>query len=196
MGSARPFLGGITGVAGPAVMAALALGVPGEAGANPVARIGTMPQSDTVAVLDIRAEADCLAGSLPDARCLPAQWFLDDGTGRVIGFSPLRWLLGTVGLTGRETLVIYGGSDSPSQEAWAVAALIHLAGQAEVAVLDGPAETGRNGWPRAFSRENVFVAPIRLAAMSLDESGSRPTVGALAEFAQGRTELVSYGPDT
>lgn len=177
-------------------MAALVLIVPETLAANPVARISTMPEASAVAVLDIRAEADCLAGSLPDARCLPATWVLDSGTDRAIGFSPLRWLLGTVGLTGRETLVIYDGAENPTKEAWAVAALVHLAGQSEVAVFAGRAETGRNGWPRAFSREEVFTTPMRLASMTLDGEGTGPTVAALLDFAQGRAATVAFAPDT
>jgi len=196
MRAMRPCFSGTSGIAAAALMAALVLGTPEGLAANPVSQISTPPEAGAVAVLDIRAEADCLSGSLPDARCLPAAWFLDDGTGRTIGFSPLRWLLGTVGLTGGETVLIFDGAETPSPEAWAVAALIYLAGQAEVAVLEGRAETGRNGWPRAFSREEVFTAPIRLDAMTLNAEGTGPTVTALEGFAQGRAEKVAFAPAT
>jgi len=195
MGFARPLSGMGGGGAAPALLAALTLGVPGALPADPVSRVGTLPETGSVAVLDIRAEADCLGGSLPDARCLPAAWILDDGTGRAIGFSPLRWLLGTVGLSGRETLVIYDGAATATDEAWAVAALVHLAGQAEVSVFEGQAETGRNGWPRAFSREQVFTAPMQLAAMTLDAEGTWPTVAALSDFARGRAATVAFAPE-
>ncbi|GGD22026.1 hypothetical protein GCM10011358_03130 [Sinisalibacter lacisalsi] len=196
MGLARPSSGKGAGSAAPALLAALTLGAPGALSADPVSRVGALPETGAVAVLDIRAEADCLAGSLPDARCLPAAWMLDDGAGRAIGFSQLRWLLGTVGLSGRETLVIYDGAEKPTNEAWAVAALVHLAGQAEVSVLEGRAETGRNGWPRAFSREQVFTAPMNLAAMTLDAEGAGPTVAALSDFARGRVATVAFAPET
>jgi hypothetical protein len=196
MGVTRPVKHGGSGFVVSAVLAAFALGAPDSLAADPVMRVTALPQTDTVAVLDIREESECLAGSLTDARCLPAAWVLDDGTGRIIGFSPLRWLLGTVGLSGQETLVIYDGAESPTMEAWAVAALIHFAGQRQVAVFDGPAETGRNGWPRAFSREEVFSAPIRLAAMTLDARGTGPTTATLADFAQGRAAQVAFAPGT
>lgn len=196
MTGALPVEGAGRGFAAPALMAALALGAPQILTADPVARLGALPDTNATAVLDIRAEADCLAGSLPEARCLPAEWVLDGGTGRTIGFSPLRWLLGTLGLTGGETLVIYDGAESPSPEAWAMAALVHLAGQAEVAVFEGRAEMGRGGWPRAFTREAVFTAPMRLEAMTLNAAGTAPTLAALASFAQGRATTVAFAPGT
>jgi len=144
-----------------------------------------------VTVLDIRAEDTCLESSLPDARCLPADWLLASESGDVIGFHALRWLLGTVGLSGDETLAIYAGPDGSVADAWAVAALAYLAGQADVAVIaDASAETG-DGWPRSITREAVYVAPMRIAAMTTAPD-TRPLRGQLTDFALGEIDHVAF----
>lgn len=187
MGSARPRRASECGLAAPALVAALIYA--GAGVAQPVAPISEMPSSESVAVLDIRDEDSCLDGSLPDARCLPASWLFDEA-GNAISFHALRWLLGTVGLTGRETLVIYPGPDAPTPEDWAAAALVYLAGQAQVALLEGVSPGTGNGWPRSFSREAVFTEPMRVAALTTDADAT-PLQTRLAGFARGQAETVS-----
>jgi len=180
------------GLTAPALFAAMTLGGAGHA--QPVTLVEDLPDGVDVAVVDIRPEADCLKASLPDARCLPADWLVRVDESGVIGFHALRWLLGTIGLDGRETLAVYPGPDGPTQDAWAVGALTYLAGQADVVVLAG-GTTGRNGWPRNENREAVYTAPMRVAAMTVDASGA-PLRDQLADFAQGRRETVAFAPDT
>ena len=178
-------------MAAPACVAAMMFAGAGVAQPVPLAEFGDLGE---VAVIDVRAEADCLKGSLPDARCLPAEWLITADGAEAIGFHALRWLLGTVGLTGDETLALYPGPDGPTPDAWATAALAYLAGQSEVLMLAG-GTTGRNGWPRGQTREEVFTAPMRVAAMTVDDSGALLR-DQLAGYAQGRAETVAFAPDT
>ena len=111
-------------------------------------------------VIDIRNAESCLAGSLPQARCLPVGHFIDP-TGKVIGFHALRWLLGTVGLKGDETVLVIGDDGEDTQR---VGALLHRAGQHRVRMFDQPFSAPANapsGAPRSLSRETVFTAPMR-----------------------------------
>ena len=111
-------------------------------------------------VIDIRNIKSCLAGSLPHARCLPVGHFIDP-TGKVIGFHALRWLLGTVGLKGDETILVIGDDREDTQR---VGALLHRAGQHRVRMFDKPfsaAASAPSGAPRSLSRETVFTAPMR-----------------------------------
>lgn len=111
-------------------------------------------------VIDIRDIKSCTEASLPGARCLPSSNFIDPD-GRVIGFHALRWLLGTVGLSGGETVLVIGTSP---QDAKTIGTLLGLAGQHNVQVVDMPftAPAGATGGePRSLSREVVFTAPMR-----------------------------------
>ncbi len=111
-------------------------------------------------VIDIRDLESCTAASMPNARCLPVNNFIGpDGT--TIGFHALRWLLGTVGLRGDETVLVIGAD---GQDIKAVAALLYQAGQHRVRRLDKPfaAQSGAPGGdPRSLSREVVFTRPMR-----------------------------------
>ncbi|WP_436640682.1 hypothetical protein [Microbaculum sp. FT89] len=180
---------------GPGALA-LALGTAFPLAAQPI------EIADTVAadarVIDIRAEDDCLATSLPGARCLPAPWLLDGGDGAPIGFHALRWLLGTVGLSGREPLVVYAGPAGTTDDALAVAALAYLAGQSLVTVHDGAAvDTGTGGESRSFSREAVYTAPMRIGSMAVSDAATPDDAGSLRgsliEFARTGA-AVAFAP--
>ncbi|MEG3617698.1 hypothetical protein V5T82_04450 [Magnetovibrio sp. PR-2] len=111
-------------------------------------------------VLDIRDMDACSTGSLPRARCLPLDHFRDPA-GNTINFHALRWLLGTVGLSGEESLLVIG---STGDEAFFVGALLHQAGQNRVQVFAHPFRStadAPSGTSRSFSREAVFTAPMR-----------------------------------
>ena len=111
-------------------------------------------------VIDIRDTQSCTIGSLPRARCLPVGHFVDRN-GTVISFHALRWLLGTVGLTGGETVLVIGAAPEDTHR---VGALLHQAGQRRVLMLDKPFHAPANapsGTPRSLSRETVFTAPMR-----------------------------------
>lgn len=177
-------------VSGPAALA-LAMGAAFPVAAQPVGTTATVAQD--ARVIDIRSQDECHSGSLPGARCLPAAWLLAGDDGAPIGFHALRWLFGTVGLTGRETLIVYSGAQGVTDDALAVAALAHLAGQDRVFVHDGAAgDTAAGGESRSFSREAVYIAPMRTDLMAVsDETG--PLRDRLAGFARsGRT--VGFSP--
>jgi hypothetical protein len=174
-------------MAGPGALA-LALVATPLAGA-PVAQVSALPEA--AQVLDIRAEDTCARASLPGARCLPAGW-LFAAEGGPIDFGSLRWLLGTLGLTGAETLAIWP-ADMPG--AFAVAGLIQLAGQRAVVVYDGPTAPAGRGETRSFSREAVFTAPMRTGALTVAGAApATPLAARLDAYARGLTETVAYGP--
>lgn len=163
--------------------------VAGPLAAAPIERAEAL--SGGVRVVDIRAEADCAKASLAGARCLPADW-LFRAEGGPIDFGALRWLLGTLGFDGSETVAIWPG-DTPDAEA--VAAFLHLAGQSTVTLYAGPAEMAARGETRSFAREVVFVAPMRPAEMTVSDAPlGTPLAIRLADFARGRTETVAFGP--
>ena len=111
-------------------------------------------------VIDLRDAQSCLAGSLPQARCLPVGHFINP-TGTVISFHALRWLLGAVGLKGDETVLVVGDSADDTRK---VGALLHRAGQHRVRMFDKPFSapvSAPSGAPRSLSRETVFTAPMR-----------------------------------
>ena len=85
-------------------------------------------------VIDVRDQKSCEKVSLAGARCLPAAE-LFESDGRPVGFHTLRWLLGTVGLSGNERVLVVGADVG---DATAVGALLFLAGQRTVDVLNQP----------------------------------------------------------
>ena len=111
-------------------------------------------------VIDVRDQGACEKASLPSARCLPAA-DLFERDGLPVDFHTLRWLLGTIGLTGNESVIVAG--TDPANAA-AVGALLFLAGQRAVAVLKQPLTVPANaegGSARGLTRETVFTAPMR-----------------------------------
>lgn len=157
--------------------------------AAPVQRVSALPEN--ARVIDIRAEAACARASLPGARCLPADW-LFAAEGGPIEFGALRWLLGTLGIDGSETVVIYPAEAS---EALASAALLYLAGQSAVVVYAGTAALEDSGKTRNFSREAVFTAPMRLGALTAAAATPEtPLTARLTAFARGLTDTVAFGP--
>ncbi|MEZ5767137.1 MAG: hypothetical protein R3D80_05265 [Paracoccaceae bacterium] len=179
-----------------AVCAALCITAP--AGAGPIATIesgaGVALPAGT-AVLDIRDEESCLASSPPGARCLPAEQMLTGADGAPIGFHALRWALGTLGLTGAETLVIYQGDTVAPEDARAAAALVYLAGQAEVLVHAGPAlETDVGGDGRAPWREVVYTAPMRTGEMTIAAAPAGSLRDRLSDFATGGGSVAFAAP--
>lgn len=138
-----------------------ATGVGGEGQTtNSLRKIADLDNLGAVRILDVRTADACLAGSLPGARCLPFDHFVGAG-GAVIGYVQLRWLLGTVGLQGDETVVVVGARAADSQR---VGALVSGAGQRRVWVYDKPFVSSASlqpGTARNVSRETVFTAPMR-----------------------------------
>ena len=198
MGLARQ-LDGICGMAS-RMMAAGSLGLAAASplAAQPIEMLDIArgdPWPNRAVVVDIRAEDVCLDASLAGARCLPAEWFLS-ADGAAIGFHAMRWLMGTVGLTGSETLVIYDGAARPGDAAWAIAALAHLAGQQTVLLHMGPGvvkDTGGEG--RSLSREAVYTAPMRTDEMTVTSKAAGTLRDRLIGFARAGGVVV-FTPET
>lgn len=161
--------------------------------AGSIERLNHLPMAASaktkIVVVDLRDEKACEHASLPGARCLPAS-SLFDKTNHPLTFYALRWLLGTIGLTGQETVVLYAGN--MNNTTWAAAGLLYLAGQNTVAVLDtNLAPLTAPGQPRSFSREAVYTAPMRDALLRFKKT-SPPLGVQLAAFAHnGGTKAIT-----
>ncbi len=116
-------------------------------------------EAEAAAVLDVRDRKVCETASLPGARCLPLRDFFGP-RGRLASFKDIRWLLGTVGLTGAETVAVAAATPSRAETAGAI---LWLAGQAEVRIVPEPVAAGDDagGRSRSLTREAVFTAPMR-----------------------------------
>lgn len=158
------------------------------AGDGALSFVNSAPADTATRVVDVRDQSVCEKASLAGARCLPAA-DLFDGNGAPVDFHILRWLLGTIGLTGQERVLVAG--DNADKTA-AVGALLLLAGQHDVAVLDRPVAIpagARGGTSRSITREAVFIAPMRdrLVAAAPDETAeiaSGPPSERLRTFAR------------
>ena len=145
-------------------------------------------------VLDIRDEDTCYDRSPPGARCLPAEQLLYGQAGAPLGFHALRWALGTLGINGDETMVIYPGDQVEQSDAMAAASLLYLTGQREVMVHTGPAlETDYGGLTRALWREVIYTAPMRLDAIEIAQAPERSLRERLTDFATGGG-TVAFAP--
>ena len=110
------------------------------------------------AVIDSRPLADCKRASLPGARCLPAEEFLDPQL-RLPSERDILWLLGTAGLAGSESVLVVG-QDATARDF--VAGLLYLAGQKSVRILTGPMpRLAGGGKARGMVRSAVWTAPMR-----------------------------------
>lgn len=147
------------------------------AGSAPTALVFTdqaQVHSDT-RVIDVREEQACAKASLAGARCLPAAE-LFDGNGQPATFYVLRWLLGTIGLTGHEQVLVVADN---AADAAAVGALLFLAGERHVAVLDRPVavpDGAPAGNARSITREAVFTAPLRDHLLATGQEEAAGTV--------------------
>lgn len=146
-------------ICGVALLVAVAA-VPAAASTSALSFIDRPASGAQTRVIDVRAQGSCEKASLPGARCLPAT-DLFYGDGRPVDFHTLRWLLGTIGLSGNERVVVAGADVG---NAAAVGALLYLAGQRAVAVLNRPLAVppgAEAGSARSMTREAVFTAPMR-----------------------------------
>ncbi len=117
---------------------------------------------DAQVILDSRRAIDCEKASLKGARCLPVTDILGPQKA-LANFSGLLWLLGTVGLTGSEHVVIIGDK-LHEQEFWA--GVLFIAGQKRISILTTPLEVfAKNqlapGTTRSKTREKVYQATMR-----------------------------------
>ncbi|MCG7984474.1 MAG: hypothetical protein JAY90_17195 [Candidatus Thiodiazotropha lotti] len=103
---------------------------------------------DQVVVLDVRSRADFMAGHWPQARWAgfnELDWQVDRYglPGYLPGAPELAALLGSLGLAGRESVVVIGSASQPRQiaEASRVVWSLMMAGFQQVALLDGGIES-------------------------------------------------------
>ena len=146
-------------------------------------------------LIDARTEKVCIENALADAICLPTERFI--GTyGRIANMRDIRWLLGALGLTGAETVIVF--ADDP-QRRDTVTAVLYLAGQKKLIRVIEPVsrllEHGglRRGNSRiaALFRISVFEVPVRTVFLKpgqFDPSGLN-VAGLLASY----TESVAGG---
>lgn len=150
---------GMTTICG-ATLLALIAAAPAAASIDAFSFVDQAAIPSGTRVIDVRDQELCEKASLPGARCLPAET-LFDRDGRPIGFRTLRWLLGTIGLTGNERVIVVGAD---AGNVTAAGALLYLAGQRAVAVLNRPLAVppeAKAGSARSLTREAVFTAPMR-----------------------------------
>lgn len=118
-------------------------------------------------VIDVRPTKICEAASLPRARCVPANDILGPHD-RLANVGGLLWLLGTAGLTGKETVLVAG---TPTRDRDFMAGLLYLAGQSAIQVLTTSIPKAgvslEPGETRSSTRDVVFQAPIRSQAVVL-----------------------------
>lgn len=127
------------------------------------------------AVIDSRPLADCKRASLPGARCLPAEEFLDSRQ-QLPSERNILWLLGTAGLDGSESVLVVG-QDATARDF--VAGLLYLAGQKSVRVLTGPLpRLAGGGQERGMVRSAVWTAAMRdhLWVLGADILRTRPAL--------------------
>lgn len=132
------------------------------------AHAALVPWKETVlparsVVVDARPLADCVAGSLGGARCLPASEFVDS-KGRLAPWREIVWLFSTARLTGDETVLVMA---ERNEDFLLVAGLLHLAGQKQVYVAVQQASTllrhlaAAPGTSRDFARQVAYTARFR-----------------------------------
>jgi len=156
--------------------------------------VDTTPGADRI-VLDTRPAAACVERTLAGAHCLPAADLLGPHR-RLPSFHDLLWVFGTVGLTGRETVLVVGERADARDF---VAGLLFLAGQARVQVLAQPLRTleGRATAPgrqRGNTRRAVFQAALRDDLMVLTHELAAQLEGAAPPpLLDGRGEAEYWG---
>ena len=155
----------------------------------------TTPAGHSGIIIDAREPERCEAASLNGARCLPARDFLGPHR-RLANFSGLLWLLGTVGLTGAEHVLVTGDQSTNKEF---LAGVLYLAGQRKISVFTAPLKTLPEGQmapgtSRSKTRENVYRAAMREPRIVLRsglahklQSGTAPVL------LDGRSESEYWG---
>ncbi|HUW98289.1 MAG TPA: rhodanese-like domain-containing protein [Acidiferrobacter sp.] len=113
-------------------------------------------------VVDTRPVAVCVHRSFTGSRCLAPREFLGPH-GRLVNMRDIRWLLGTAGLSGAETVVVVG--DHMTRENF-VAGILYLAGQRRVEVayqsftpwLAAQPEAATAGSAHGMLRQPIYTA--------------------------------------
>jgi len=123
----------------------------------PIIEIDSLP-AETI-VVDVRSLENCEEASLPGAKCIPLDKLLGSN-GRLANLRDIRWLLGTAGLTGEETIALFSLSDKQRD---AATAIFFLAGQRKVLRLGNiPMQAlSAKGAETALSRVSFYSAIVR-----------------------------------
>jgi thiosulfate/3-mercaptopyruvate sulfurtransferase len=124
-----------------------------------------LPADSNWVLLDSRSSKQCLARSLPGARCLSIEDILSPG-GQLPSLRDISWLLGTHALRGDETVIVAG---NPGLQRNFMAGLLYLAGQHKVYILSPPLgrvlASGKweiaTGRAKAMSRQTIYTAAPR-----------------------------------
>jgi len=123
----------------------------------PIIEVDSLP-AETI-VVDVRSLENCEEASLPGAKCIPLDKLLGSN-GRLANLRDIRWLLGTAGLTGEETIALFSLSDKQRD---AATAIFFLAGQRKVLRLGNiPMQAlSAKGAETALSRVSFYSAIVR-----------------------------------
>jgi len=149
-------------------------------------------------LIDSRTEARCRAATVPGAVCLPPEAFFGPHR-RLASVRDISWVLGSAGLRGDEAVLVLG--DDPVRRD-AIAALLYLAGQSQVLVLNAPMDelAGRAdvawtpGRPRAILREPIHLGPWRDELIVLrDELAEGVAKARVARLLDGRSLEEYWG---
>jgi thiosulfate/3-mercaptopyruvate sulfurtransferase len=114
-------------------------------------------------ILDTRPLSSCKQSTLSGAYCLPVEEFVAPQR-RMANWSGMLWLLGTVGLTGNEHVLIIGEKLNRQH---ILGGLLALAGQRKVSIVNQPLSalttnhTVSSGRQRSTTRVEVYTAPMR-----------------------------------
>ncbi|TVT47905.1 MAG: hypothetical protein FHK82_17940 [Sedimenticola thiotaurini] len=142
-----------------------------QATASSVQFIERIPDGNELRVLDTRPVAECEQQSIKGARCFSVGDLLGH-SGRLPSQRDITWMLGTLGLSGSETVVVVG---SPGDTRDFIAGVLYLAGQGKVLILrpsvnqmittnSVPLASGQR---RSMSRELHYTAHPRDAQIVL-----------------------------
>lgn len=152
-------------------------------------------------IIDVRRESICKKKSISTAVCVPPEHIVADNN-RLANFSGLFWTLGTLGLTGDETVYIIGDKDHRKRF---IAGWFLISGQREIrivsepvsAVLDSSSNVGLSiGIPvlPAKTRKKVFSAlPRTDRILTRSEVVAALTLPEPSTLIDGRTEAEYWG---
>lgn len=134
----------------------------GHASIRSESDIAGLPQ-ENVQLIDVRDQQSCLDDGINMALCLPASTIKTE-SGEIPSFYHINWLLGTAGLDGSETLLVFSDNEF---DLYLVSGVLHLAGQQEIILWSGkPGQLQQiygagSGRVRGNTRHSIFAARMR-----------------------------------
>lgn len=170
-------------------------GPPQSIAAEQILTYTSSPDGPADIIVDTRSAPLCEAASLPKARCLPALDFFGPHK-RLANFSGILWLLGTVGLTGDEQVLVIGNKSSDKE---AIAGLLLIAGQRKISILKPALAALKDialspGEGRSKSRERIYQATMRTKRIVLRDDMIKLLSDANSPVIfDGRTENEYWG---